>query len=49
MKTREAAKELNKSLLTIKRWIYSGYLKATKIGRDWVIPESEIERLKGGK
>jgi putative resolvase len=47
MTTIEVAKELNKSLLTIKRWIYSGYLKATKIGGDWYIPESEIKRLKG--
>lgn len=48
MKASQAAKELNRSYITIKRWIYAGKIKATKIGRDWEIPESEIIRLRGG-
>lgn len=49
MKASQAAKALNRSYITIKRWIYAGKIKATKIGRDWEISEEEIERLKGGK
>ena len=48
MKASQAAKALNRSYITIKRWIYAEKIKATKIGRDWEIPEEEIERLKGG-
>jgi putative resolvase len=49
MKASQAAKALNRSYITIKRWIYAGKIKAVKIGRDWEVPESEVIRLKGGE
>jgi excisionase family DNA binding protein len=30
---------------TLYRWIKDGRIAATKIGNNWVIPSSEIERL----
>ena len=47
---REACKRLGISFITLKRWIYSGKIRAVKTptGR-WMIPESEIERIIGGK
>lgn len=47
---REACKRLGISFITLKRWIYSGRIRAVKTptGR-WMIPESEIERIVGGK
>ena len=47
-KTGKAAKLLGVHFLTVKRWIYSGKLKAQKsaAGR-WYVPESEIRRLLG--
>ncbi len=47
---REACKRLGISFITLKRWIYSGKIRAvrTPTGR-WMIPESEIERIIGGK
>lgn len=44
--TGEAAKLLGVSFITIKRWIYSGKLKATKTPSGWYrISGAEIERL----
>ena len=47
---REACKRLGIHYVTLKRWIYSGRIRAvrTPTGR-WMIPESEIERIIGGK
>jgi len=47
---REACKRLGISFITLKRWIYSGKIRAVKTpsGR-WMIPKSEIERIIGGK
>jgi len=47
---REACKRLGVSFITLKRWIYSGKIRAVKTptGR-WMIPESEVERIIGGK
>jgi hypothetical protein len=45
-----SCKRLGISFITLKRWIYSGRIKAirTPTGR-WMIPESEIERIiRGG-
>ncbi len=46
--TGKAAKLLGVSFPTLKRWIYSGKIKAIKTssGR-WMIPESEIRKLAG--
>jgi len=47
---REACKRLGIHYVTLKRWIYSGKIRAvrTPTGR-WMIPESEIKRIIGGK
>ena len=47
---REACRRLGIHYVTLKRWIYSGKIRAVKTptGR-WMIPESEIERIIGGK
>lgn len=41
----QASKKLGTSQRTIRRWIDLRFLKATKIGRTWRIPESELARL----
>lgn len=48
MKITEAARQLNRDPKTLKRWIKAGILKAVKIGRDWDIEQSEVDRLKRG-
>jgi len=47
---REVCKRLGISFITLKRWIYSGKIRAVKTptGR-WMIPESEVERIISGK
>lgn len=42
----EAAKALGVTRMTVGRWVKSGRLTSTKIGRHTFIPEAEIERLK---
>lgn len=32
---------------TVLNWIKSGYLKGQKVGRKYLVPESEIKRLMG--
>ncbi len=47
-KPSEAAQELGISYPTLKHWIYSGKLKATRTpGGHYRIHESELERLRG--
>ncbi|ADB58207.1 IS607 family transposase [Archaeoglobus profundus] len=47
---REACRRLGIHFVTLKRWIYSGRIRAVKTptGR-WMIPESEVERIISGK
>ncbi len=47
---REACRRLGISFITLKRWIYSGKIRAVKTptGR-WMIPESEVERIISGR
>ncbi len=46
---REVYKRLGVHYMTVKRWIYSGRIRAVKTptGR-WLIPESEVARILGG-
>ena len=46
MKIPKAAKLIGRSEHTIRNWIKSGILNATKLGRDWEISEEEVERIK---
>jgi excisionase family DNA binding protein len=46
----EVAGMLDKPVGTVRRWLRSGEIRASKLGRSWIIPKSEIERiLKAGK
>jgi len=50
MKTvREVAEIFSVCEMTVRRWIYSGKLKAVKVGRTVRIQESEIEKIKRGE
>lgn len=49
MDVKEVCIRLGRSESTIKRWLRSGYLKGTKLGRDWHVKESEIQRHLDGK
>jgi excisionase family DNA binding protein len=37
----EVAKMLNVSNVAVRKWIKSGKLKAKRVGKLWMIPESE--------
>ena len=43
LSTEEVAKLLNVHINTVARWIKSGKLPSTKIGRDYRIPRDAIE------
>lgn len=34
---------------TVLNWVNSGYVVAVKVGRKWLVKESEIERLQNGR
>lgn len=46
MKIPKAAKLIGRSEHTIRNWIKSGVLRATKLGRDWEVSAEEVERIK---
>ncbi|AIU70445.1 hypothetical protein TEU_08935 [Thermococcus eurythermalis] len=48
-KPSEVAELLNYNKVTIIRWIHAGKIKAIKIGRDYRIPEEEVQKLLGKK
>jgi len=43
--TREVARLLGVTDRTVRRWIQNGLLKAVRIKRKWLIPESELKAL----
>ena len=43
----QLAKMLGVTTNRIRRWIKDGLLKANKMGRTWLIPQSEVRRLSG--
>jgi excisionase family DNA binding protein len=45
MKVPEAADYLRQSVYTIRNWIKSGKLKASRVGRDYLITEGAIREL----
>lgn len=50
LSTVEAAKILGLSRVTLFKWIKSGEIKAVKVGRNYIIPRSEImDRSKKGE
>jgi len=47
-RTREVAELLNISVSGVKKWIKEGKLRAIRVGRFWMIPESEVRRILSG-
>jgi excisionase family DNA binding protein len=41
----EVAQILGKSIETIRRWLRSGVINATKLGRSWIVSKTEIQRI----
>ena len=41
----EFAEELGIPQSSVRRWLKNGNLRGTKMGKKWLIPSSEIERL----
>jgi len=41
----EFSRELGVPHSSVRRWLKSGELRGTKMGKKWLIPASEIERL----
>ena len=41
----EFSKDLSVPQSSVRRWLKSGELRGTKMGKKWLIPASEIERL----
>jgi len=48
-KVSEVAKMLNVSTVAVRKWIRSGKLSARRVGKLWMIPESELKRFLGEK
>ena len=48
-KVSEVARMLNVSTVAVRKWIKSGKLKARRIGKLWMIPESELKCFLGEK
>ena len=40
---------MNISVVTVRKWIKEGKIKATKVGKLWMIPEEEVQRILGRK
>ncbi|MEM4959850.1 MAG: IS607 family transposase [Nanopusillaceae archaeon] len=47
-RTSEVAELLNISVSTVKKWIKQGRLRALRVGKLWMIPESEVRRILSG-
>jgi len=48
-KVSEVARMLNVSTVAVRKWIKAGRVKARRIGKLWMIPESELRRFLGEK
>jgi len=48
-KVSEVARMLNVSTVAVMKWVKSGKLKARRIGKLWMIPESELKRFLWGE
>ena len=44
-RTREVAELLNISVSGVKKWIREGKIRAIRVGRFWMVPESEVRRI----
>lgn len=41
----EVAEKLGVTVGTVRRWLRTGELKATKVGRKWFVAKPELERI----
>lgn len=41
----EFAERLGKHPVTVRDWLRQGVIKGTKLGREWFIPRSELEKI----
>jgi len=48
-KVSEVARMLNVSAVAVRKWIRAGKLNAKRVGKLWMIPESELKRFLGEK
>ncbi len=48
-KVSEVARMLNVSAVAVRKWIRAGKLNARRVGKLWMIPESELKRFLGEK
>uniref|UniRef100_A0A7J3YU23 IS607 family transposase n=1 Tax=Ignisphaera aggregans TaxID=334771 RepID=A0A7J3YU23_9CREN len=48
-KVSEVARMLNVSTVAVRKWIRAGKLGAKRVGKLWMIPESELKRFLGEK
>ena len=44
--TQEAAEKLGLSVERVRQLIQEGKISAQKVGRDWIIPEQELDNVK---
>lgn len=49
MTTEQAAIELNTTAMAVRKMIDRGKIAAVKVGRDWFIPISELEKVRERK
>jgi putative resolvase len=47
-RTSEVAEILNVSVSAVKKWIKQGNIRAVRVGKLWMIPESEVKRFLHG-
>lgn len=47
--TAQAAQKLGKKAVTIRKHIASGKLPATRVGRDWLIDEEDLDLIRNLK
>lgn len=45
--TGEFAEMMGVPISRVRHWIAAGYVKANRLGRLWMIPQSEVRRLGG--
>ena len=45
----QLADMLNMSRFTVFKWVKSGKIKATKVGRTWIIDDPEVQRILKGR
>lgn len=45
----DVARLLNMSIMSVYRWVWSGYLPAIKVGRMWMVHPNALEEFARGR